>query len=113
MDVNWQRLAERRMLAALAEGKLSHLAGEGSPLPPAPPTAFVDPGEAVGLRIMAEAGYVPEEIRLRNLLEGLRRAWRDETNPELRRELMARIADAEMREAIARESRLHLMKHRP
>ena len=48
-----ERLAERRMLKARAEGKLSGLAGEGKPLPEHPEAPFVDAGEAVGHRIMA------------------------------------------------------------
>ncbi|MDG4647385.1 DUF1992 domain-containing protein [Roseibacterium sp. SDUM158017] len=65
MTNRWDRLAERRMRKALAEGKLSGLAGEGRPLPERPEDAFVDPGEAVGYRIMHEHGALPEEIALR------------------------------------------------
>ena len=110
MDLNWTMLAERRMLAALAEGKLSHLAGEGRPLPEAPSSLFVDPTEAIGMRLMAEAGYLPEEIRLRRELEALRPELRAARAPEARRALMARVADLELREAIAREARLHLTR---
>ena len=62
------RIAERRMLKAGAEGKLSGLEGAGKlsglegagkPLPERPGDAFVDPGEAIGFRIMAEAGSLP------------------------------------------------------
>ena len=53
------------MRKAEAEGKLSGLAGEGAPLPERPGDAFVDPGDAIGFRIMAEAGVLPEEIELK------------------------------------------------
>jgi len=112
MDLDWGRLAERRMLAAVAEGKLDHLKGEGQPIPPAPPTNFVDPGEAIGMRIMAEAGYVPEEVRLRARLEQRRADWRAARTEADRRVIMAEIADLQMRESIAREARLALSRRR-
>lgn len=99
------------MLAALAEGKLSHLAGEGQPLPEAPPSAFIDPGEAVGMRLLAEAGYLPREIELRRQLADRRAAWRQAERPADKKALMAEIADLEMREAMAREARLKLLSH--
>ncbi|RME13997.1 MAG: DUF1992 domain-containing protein, partial [Alphaproteobacteria bacterium] len=51
----WHRLTEQQIRRAEAEGKLSGLAGEGKPLPERPGDAFIDPGDAIGHRIMAEA----------------------------------------------------------
>ncbi len=112
MDTNLARLAERRMLAALAEGKLSNLPGEGEPLPAHPEEAYIDPLEAVGFRIMHEAGFVPQELELGRLLEEAKAAWVACYDEKERERLMGRIAELEMRRNIARETRLHFMHHR-
>ena len=111
MDLNFTRLAERRMLAALAEGKLSDLPGEGHPLPDHPEEAYIDPLDAIGFRIMHEAGFVPQELELGRLLEEAKADWVAAYNPETRAEIMKRIADLEMRRNIARETRLEFMRH--
>ena len=103
------RLAERRMLAAIAEGKLSHLAGEGRPLPPHPEEAYIDPGEAVGFRIMHEAGFIPQELDLGNKLAAARQAWATAKDADEKYRLMGLIADLEMRRNMARETRLQMM----
>lgn len=111
MDVTFARLAERRLLAAVAEGKLSNLAGEGRPLPPHPEDAWIDPLEAVGFRLMHEAGYLPEELTLSQLLDEAKAAWIAAYNDATRTRLMGRIAELEMRRNIARETRLQYMRH--
>ncbi|GKY87176.1 DUF1992 domain-containing protein [Sinisalibacter aestuarii] len=108
-SVDLSRLAERRMLAALAEGKLQNLQGEGKPLPRHYEDAFLDPGEAVGYRIMAEAGWVPAELDLNKQLIAAKAAWRMAQSPAEKRAMMARIADLDMRHEIAREARLSFM----
>ena len=105
------RLAERRMLAAQAEGKLSNLEGEGKPLPQHPEEAYIDPLEAVGFRIMHEAGFVPQELQLARQFEEAKAAYAATYNAQERDTLMARIADLEMRRNVARETRLHFMHH--
>ena len=105
------RLAERRMLAAQAEGKLSNLEGEGKPLPEHPEEAYIDPLEAVGFRIMHEAGFIPQELQLARQLDEAKAAYAATYNAQGRDALMARIADLEMRRNVARETRLHFMHH--
>ena len=56
------RIAERMMLKARAEGKLSGLEGEGRPLPERP---VEQDATAAGFRIMGQAGVLPEEIVLK------------------------------------------------
>jgi DnaJ-like protein len=112
MTSDLSRLAERRMLAALAEGKLSHLAGEGQPLPAHPEEAYIDPGEAVGYRIMHEAGFVPQELELGKKLTAAREAWAAAHDEDEKHRLMGLIADLEMRRNMARETRLQMMHHR-
>jgi len=71
--MSWlNRLAERRMQAARLKGQLQGLAGEGKPLPDRTGDAFITPGEAVGFRIMAEAGVLPEEIVLKKAAQAQR-----------------------------------------
>lgn len=110
MAGRWDRLAERRILAARAQGKLDKLAGEGKPLPDRPEAAFTDPGEAVGYRIMAEHGAVPEEFRLKAEVEAARTVWQAAVTPEEKRAAMKRLADLELRYNIAREARIRFMR---
>ncbi len=111
-SVDLSRLAERRMLAAETEGKLSHLQGAVTALPPRYEGAFMDPGEAIGFRIMAEAGWVPAELELNKQLLAARIAWQHAQSPEEKRARMAEIADLDMRHEIAREARLAFMDRR-
>jgi hypothetical protein len=108
MSTWFERLAERRMLKARAEGQLQGLAGEGAPLPKRPEAALVDPGEAVGFRIMAEHGAVPEEIALKRELAEAKAAYAAAGEGD-KRALMARIAELDMKIAIAIEARKRFM----
>lgn len=105
MMKSWHRLTEQQIKKAEAEGKLRGLEGEGKPLPDRPGDAFIDAGDAVGHRIMAEAGALPEEITLKRALDAARKAWADEADPTRKKEKMAAIADLELRYDIAREAR--------
>jgi hypothetical protein len=107
---NWQRLTELQIRKAEAEGQLSGLAGEGKPLPNRPGDALVDTGDAVGYRIMAEAGALPEEIKLKAAMDAAREALQAETDPEARKPLMARFADLQMRYEISRDARRKFMR---
>ncbi|MEJ2021631.1 MAG: DUF1992 domain-containing protein [Maritimibacter sp.] len=110
MGVDFSRMAERKMLAALAEGKLSHLPGEGKPLPTRLDLLYLDPIEALGFRLMREAGMIPKELELNKQRHAAREAWQAASDEE-RDRLMPLIADLDMRYNIAHEARLHLMKH--
>ncbi|MCB1338954.1 MAG: DUF1992 domain-containing protein [Maritimibacter sp.] len=111
MDLNFTRLAERRMLAAVAEGKLSGLPGEGKPLPDHPEAAFINPLDAIGYRIMHEAGFVPQELVLGRKLAEAKAEWATANDEAGRARIMGQIAELEMRRNIARETRLHFMHH--
>lgn len=106
---SWHRLTEQQIKKAEAEGKLTGLEGEGKPLPNRPGDAFIDPGDAVGHRIMAEAGALPEEIELKRALDAARKAYTEETDPAEKKHKMAAIADLELRYSIAREARLKFL----
>jgi hypothetical protein len=107
---NYDRLVERQIQKALAEGKLSGLAGEGKPLPDRGGEAFVDMATAVATRIMAEAGALPEEFRIKKLLEAAKAAYSEAEGEEARRVAMALIADLEQRYNIAVEARRRFMR---
>ena len=100
------RLIERQILKARAEGKLQGLEGEGKPLPDHPEEAYSDAATGAGLRIMREAGVVPEEFTLARELDAARKALA--TAPD-RKAAMARVADLEMRLNIARDARRKFM----
>lgn len=102
--------AEQQMQKARAEGKLSGLAGEGKPLPDRPGDAFIDPGDALGFRIMAEAGVVPEEITLAKAIVAAKALYADAQDDAARKAAMAKIADLELRRAIAAEARRAFLK---
>lgn len=99
------RLAERRMQAARLKGQFQGLAGEGKPLPDRTGDAFITPGEAMGFRIMAEAGVLPEEIVLKKVAQAQRDKLSALTDPAERKAAMAELAQIEMRQAMAEEAR--------
>lgn len=104
------KLAERQILKAKLNGGLSGLAGEGKPLPDRPGDAFVSAGDAVGFRIMAEAGVLPEEITLKKQAAAQRAHLATLTDEAARKAAMAELARIEMRQAIAEESRRRFLK---
>ena len=109
--MSWlSRLVERRILASRVKGGLEGLKGEGKPLPDRPGDAFVDAGEAAGFRIMAEAGALPEEIRLKKRIEAARAELAGLTDPAARRAAEREIADLTLRLAMAEEARRKFLR---
>ena len=101
----WDRLIERRILKAQAEGQLENLPGEGQPLPDRTGDTLVDPGLAAGYRIMAENGVLPEEFRFAKQVAEAKEHLATLSDPAERKAAMAKLADLEMRLAIAQEAR--------
>ncbi len=109
--MSWfSRLAEQQITKARLKGQLQGLEGEGKPLPDRPGDAFVSAGDAVGFRIMAEAGVLPEEITLKKQAAVLRTQLASLTEENARQTVMAQLAQVEMRQAIAEESRRAFLK---
>jgi hypothetical protein len=109
--MSWlSRLAERQIQKARVKGQLQGLAGEGKPLPDRPGDAFVSPGDAVGFRIMAEAGVLPEEISLKKQVLAQRAHLATLTDEIARKAAMAELSRLEMRQAIAEEARRNFLK---
>lgn len=109
--MSWlSRLAERQIQKARLKGQLQGLEGEGKPLPDRPGDAFVSPGDAVGFRIMAQAGVLPEEIELKKQVAAQRAHLATLADPVERKDAMAKLAQLEMRQAIAEEARRKFLR---
>lgn len=87
-----ERIAEEKIRAAAERGEFDHLPGAGQPLPDEDDLALVPPELRMAYRVMKNAGYLPEEVRLRREIEDVAR-WldlREERSPEFR-EGLARL----------------------
>lgn len=105
MSRRFRQLTESQIRKAQANGLLDDLPGAGKPLPAHPEEAGQDPMDAVGTRIMAEAGALPEEIALKKQLDAARAAWQAATRPDDKKRCMAALAALQTRYEIAREAR--------
>ena len=109
--MSWlNKLAEQQIAKARATGKLDHLQGEGKPLPDHTADAFTSAGDAMGFRIMAEAGVLPEEIILKKQVAAQLALLASLTDPTARKAAMAELARLQMRQAMAEEARRAFMK---
>ena len=109
--MSWlSRLAERQIQKARLKGDLQGLEGEGKPLPDRPGDAYVSAGDAVGFRLMAEAGVLPEEITLKKQAAAQRAHLATLTEEAKRKAAMAELARLEMLQAIAEESRRKFLR---
>ncbi|MBT8475637.1 MAG: DUF1992 domain-containing protein [Alphaproteobacteria bacterium] len=105
-----RHLTESQIRKAQAEGKLSGLEGEGKPLPDRPENAYIDSADAVGHRIMAEAGALPEEITLKRQLAVARADYAAAKGTTAEKPAMARISELKMKLAIAQDARRKFLK---
>ncbi|WP_299966876.1 DUF1992 domain-containing protein [uncultured Roseobacter sp.] len=103
----FRTLAERQIAKARASGQLTGLKGEGQPLPDRPGGTDA---VATGMRIMAEAGVLPEEFALKTQLDTARARLRTATTEEARKAASQSCADLELRYEIAREARRRFMR---
>ena len=109
--MSWlSRMAERQMTKARLQGQLQGLAGEGRPLPDRTGDAFVSAGDAIGFRIMAEAGVLPEEITYKKQAMALRATLATLTDAQAIKAAMAELARVEMRQAMAEDARRAFLK---
>ncbi len=100
--MTFDRLAERQILKAKAEGQLDNLKGEGEPLPSDVPG---DAAAKIGFRIMAEAGALPREIQLRKAVDQQRLVLQAAMGQPSERREMAKLANLQQRLAIEEEAR--------
>lgn len=109
--MSWfNKRAEQAIARARAQGQLTGLQGEGKPLPDHPGDAFISAGDAIGFRIMAEAGVLPEEITLKKRAIALRAHLATLTDATARKAAIAELARIEMRQAMAEEARRAFLK---
>ncbi|MEM8800945.1 MAG: DnaJ family domain-containing protein [Pseudomonadota bacterium] len=103
-------LVERQIHKAITEGQSNVLEGEGRPLPTRSSEAVADMATSVAVRIMTEAGALPEEFKLKKLLQAAKRRYaRTESDEEDKRVALALISDLETRYNIAVEARGEFM----
>ena len=100
--MRFDKLAERQILKAKAEGQLRGLKGEGEPLPA---DVHGDAAAKVGFRIMAEAGAVPREIELRKAIETQGAVLKAALGQPSEKTEMAKLAALQQRLAIEEEVR--------
>ena len=79
-------------------------------MPDHPGDAFVSPGDAIGFRIMAKAGVLPEEILLKKQAAAQRALLATLSDQAARKLAMAELARIEMRQAIAEEARRKFLR---
>lgn len=106
----FRTLAKRQIAKAEAEGKLTGLAGEGARLTDRPLETGEQTAVSAGLRIMAEAGVLPDEFTLKKALDAARAKYSGSSDPGVQKTLMRGIADLELRYQIAREARQKFMR---
>ncbi|SOC19723.1 DnaJ family domain-containing protein [Rhodobacter maris] len=94
-------LAERQILKAQAEGQLDNLKGAGKPLN----LAGDGSADAIGFRIMAEAGTLPREIQLRKAVEAQTRLLAAAPDADTRKQAAQKLADLQLRLDIEQEAR--------
>lgn len=104
------RLVERQIQKAQLKGQLQGLKGEGAPLSDRPGDALISAADAAAFRIMAEAGVLPQEIRLKKEVAAQRAALAMITDPAGRKAAMAKLSDLLMRQSIAEEARRRFLK---
>ena len=105
-----QHLIEQQIAKARLAGALDNLPGAGKPLPDHPEDAFVSAAFAVGFRIMAQAGVLPEEIALRKALDALHAQIAALPDGPERQALQRDYAALDLRHNIAREARAKFLR---
>ena len=106
---SFRTLIERQIAKARAAGRLSGLKGEGKPLPTRRAETGDEAAVSAGMRIMAEAGALPEEFSLKKQLDAARAAFTEAATDDAKHAAMKVIADLELRYEIAREARRKFM----
>ncbi|WP_300056145.1 DnaJ family domain-containing protein [uncultured Roseobacter sp.] len=106
---SFRSLVERQIAKARAAGQLRGLKGEGAPLPDRPVETSEDAALSTGMRIMAEAGVLPAEFKLKKQLDAARQTYAKAADDEARKAAMRILADLELRYEIAREARRKFM----
>lgn len=105
----FERIAEQRILESIARGELDQLPGAGAPLD-LDDDSLVPPEMRLAFRVLKNAGYVPEEVRLRREISDFEAVMRDPAGDPAQRRALKRLALLKTRLAArcGREPALHL-----
>jgi hypothetical protein len=81
-----ERIAEEKIREAVERGEFDHLPGAGKPLPDEDELALVPPELRMAYRVLKNAGYIPEEVRLRREIEDVAKLLdlREDHTPDFR-----------------------------
>ncbi|MCZ0960500.1 J-domain-containing protein [Paracoccus benzoatiresistens] len=99
--MKFSHLSERQILKAQAEGQFDNLKGAGKPLS----REGDGSADAIGFRIMAEAGALPHEIQLRKAIEKQTLILRQTTDERVLVRERAKLAELQLRLDIEQEAR--------
>lgn len=91
MMFEFEKIAEQRILDAIARGELDNLPGAGAPLD-LDDDALVPPEMRLAYRVLKNAGYVPEEVRLRREIADLESVLREPADDPAQRRSLKRLA---------------------
>lgn len=87
----FERIAEQRILDAIARGELDHLPGAGAPLD-LDDDFLVPPEMRLAFRVLKNAGYIPEEVSLRREISDLEAVMSDPDGDPAQRRALKRLA---------------------
>ena len=87
----FERIAEQRILDAIARGELDNLPGAGAPLD-LDDDSLVPPEMRLVFRVLKNAGYLPEEMYLRREITDLEAIARSPAENESHRRALKRLA---------------------
>jgi hypothetical protein len=99
----FERFAEQRILDAIARGELDNLPGAGAPLD-LDDDALVPQEMRLAFRVLRNAGYVPEEVRLCREISDLESIIRDPADDPAQQRALNRLALLRTRLATRRGS---------
>ncbi len=87
----FERIAEKRIAEAIARGELDNLPGAGAPLD-LDDDALIPQELRLAFRVLKNAGYVPEEVRLRREITDLESMVRERGGDRVQRRALKRLA---------------------
>lgn len=100
----FEKIAERKIEQAMANGEFDNLPNSGKPLPP-DDMAMVPEDLRMAYKILKNAGVVPEEIELQKSIVNLTTLLNACADEDERKNIRAKITEKQLRYNIIMESR--------
>jgi len=89
---NFKNLVEAKIQKAIADGEFSNLKGKGKPINLS--KYYEMPGHLrLGYQILKNAGYIPEEVRLKREMEDIKEKIRATKSENKKKKLMKELAE--------------------